>query len=54
MKAIEVIIIGRKRNRAASTAASINGRPASYRVLANSTIKMAFFAESPISVTSPI
>src|SRR4026207_2343535 len=54
MKAIDVRMIGRKRSLAASMAASISGIPASYRVLANSTIRMAFFADSPMSVTMPI
>jgi len=54
MKAKEVIRIGRRRRRAPSIAASTSGLPRSYASLANSTIRMAFFAASPISITSPI
>ena len=50
----EVIRMGRKRNLAAASAASVSGCPFSYASFANSTIKMAFFAASPISMTSPI
>ena len=55
MKASEVITIGRKRSRAALVAASIDrSSPASRCCEANSTIRMAFFAARPTSVTSPI
>jgi hypothetical protein len=54
MKANEVMRIGRSRIRAASTAASTIDRPSSRRSLANSTMRMAFFAARPISVTIPI
>jgi len=53
-KAMEVITSGRKRTRAASTAASAAERPASRAFTANSTMRMAFFAANPMSVTSPI
>jgi hypothetical protein len=53
MKASEVIRIGRSRKRAASTAASQRLRPRSSSCLANSTIRIAFFAASPISTTKP-
>ena len=54
MKANAVIRIGRKRRRADSSAASSSGAPASCFALANSTIRMAFFAARPISITRPI
>ena len=54
MKANEVIRIGRSRSRAASSAASTSGIPFSRLSFANSTIRIAFFADSPISVTRPI
>ena len=54
MKANEVIITGRKRRRAPSVAASSRGTPCSRRSFANSTIRMPFFAASPISTTMPI
>ena len=54
MKANEVIRMGRKRKRAPSSAASIKSRPFSNSALANSTIKIAFFAARPISTISPI
>ena len=50
----EVIRMGRKRYLPAASAASANGCPLSYASFANSTIKMAFFAASPISMTRPI
>ena len=46
--------IGRKRILAPARAASINGLPFSYSSRANSTIRMAFLAASPISMTRPI
>jgi hypothetical protein len=52
--AIEVIRIGRRRTAAASTMASCTLRPASRNWLANSTIRMPFFAASPTSMTMPI
>ena len=53
MKANEVIRIGRSRSRVASTAASHRLRPMSSSCRANSTIRMAFLAASPISTTKP-
>jgi hypothetical protein len=53
MKASEVIRIGRRRIRAASTAASAIVRPRARSCSANSTMRIAFFAERPISMTSP-
>ena len=52
MKASEVMMIGRKRRCEAFTAACISGTPFWCSSSANSTIKMAFFADRPISVTS--
>ncbi len=49
-----VIRIGRSRRRAASRAASTTGLPASFSARAYSTIRIAFFAASPISITRPI
>ncbi|MNC59873.1 hypothetical protein D3C75_1097110 [compost metagenome] len=54
MKANEVMMIGRKRNRAAASAASTGPLPFSISVRANSTIRMAFFAARPMSITRPI
>ena len=54
MKASEVIRIGRKRSRAASTAAAEADRPSSCFSTAYSTIRIAFFAARPSSVTRPI
>ncbi len=54
MNANAVIRIGRKRSFAAINAASSADLPLSNSILANSTIRMAFFAASPISITSPI
>src|SRR5262249_42832581 len=55
MKANEVIKIGRKRNCAAATAASTIVSPSrSCCSLANSTIRMAFLAARPMSITRPI
>jgi len=42
MKANDVIITGRKRNREPSVAASASGTPFSRRSLANSTIRIPF------------
>ena len=52
--ASEVITIGRKRRRAASTAASSALMPSACFCAANSTIRIAFLAARPISVTRPI
>jgi len=55
MKAKEVMRMGRKRARAASSAASMTGLPSNMRrSRATSTIKIAFLAESAISSTRPI
>ena len=53
MKAKEVMRIGRKRSRAASSTASCSVRPSRCSVTANSTIRIAFFADSPMIVMSP-
>ena len=47
-----VIITARKRSRAALTATSAAGVPASRRTFANSTIRIAFLLASPISITA--
>ena len=47
MKAIDVIRIGRSRSRLASIAARIGVRPANSSSRANSTIRIAFFADKP-------
>ena len=47
-------MIGRNRSLAASIAARPAGIPCFISRLANSTIKMAFLADKPISVTKPI
>ncbi|EXI65762.1 MAG: hypothetical protein AW08_02974 [Candidatus Accumulibacter adjunctus] len=55
MKANEVIRIGRRRNCAPFRVASArDSSPFSYSILANSTIRMAFLAARPISMTRPI
>ena len=55
MKAIDVITIGRKRVRAASTAAASMASPSSSRSSrANSTMRIAFLLDSAISRTRPI
>ena len=55
MKAKAVIRIGRKRRRADSSAASANPMPSwSCLAFANSTIRIAFLAASPISMMLPI
>ena len=54
MNASDVITIGRKRNRAAVRAACTTSTPLSTSSFANSTIRMAFFATSPTSITRPI
>ncbi|MCY1179478.1 hypothetical protein D9M73_198820 [compost metagenome] len=53
MNASEVMMIGRRRMRHASIAASYRLRPCSCSSLANSTIKMAFFAARPMVVNRP-
>lgn len=53
MNANDVIRIGRRRERAAWTAASNRFMPSSSPCLANSTIRIAFFAASAISTTRP-
>ena len=54
MKASEVIRIGRSRSRLASIAACTGVRPANSSSRANSTIRMAFLADSPTSTIRPI
>ena len=55
MKASEVMMIGRRRSRAAPTAASYGDKPSLCRSsTANSKIRMAFFAASAISTVRPI
>ena len=54
MKDMDVIMIGRKRRRTASMVDCNSGSPRSTRNLANSTIRMAFFADKPINVMRPI
>jgi hypothetical protein len=51
MKASDVIRIGRKRSRAAMTAASASVLPFSNRAFVNSTIRMAFLIASPTVVS---
>ncbi|KAG1353403.1 hypothetical protein G6F61_014643 [Rhizopus arrhizus] len=51
--ASEVITIGRRRSRAASSAASASPRPCCCSCRANSTMRIAFFADSPITVIMP-
>ena len=46
--------MGRKRSRAASTVAESTSFPLSWRALANSTMRMAFFAERPMMVNIAI
>ena len=53
-KASEVMTMGRKRRRAALRAASMGDMPAKKPCWANSTIRIAFLAASPISTTRPI
>ena len=52
--AIDVMTIGLKRILAASSAACATGIPSSIFWLANSTIKIAFFAANPTNVIKPI
>jgi len=51
--ASEVITIARSRSPAASIAASRGAMPARTRSMANSQIRIAFFADRPTRVTSP-
>ncbi|MNN81685.1 hypothetical protein D3C81_1985340 [compost metagenome] len=53
MNAKDVITIGRRRIRQASTVASSNGVPFSFNSLANSTIRIAFFAANPTVTNRP-
>ena len=54
MKAKAVMRMGLSLSLAASSAASMTGRPFSTSSLANSTIRMAFLAARPMSMMSPI
>ena len=54
VKASEVIRMGRKRRCAASSAACSTLRPWACKSLANSMIRMAFFADRPMMVIRPI
>ncbi len=54
MNAIDVMRIGRNRVFAADTTASLADLPVARCCFANSTIRMAFFAASPMSITYPI
>ena len=54
MKASAVIISGRKRTLAASSAASTRGVPFSYSSFQNAAIRIEFFAPKPISITKAI
>ncbi len=53
MKVNDVITIGRKRSLAAEYAASAGDLPVAPSSTANSTIRIAFFAASPMSTSSP-
>lgn len=53
INASEVIRIGRRRMRDASSVADIRSCPLWFSSLANSTIRMAFFADSPMMVNRP-
>ena len=54
MNASDVIRIGRNRSRDASIAAADGDNPSCVFSTANSTIRIAFFAARPSSVTRPI
>ena len=54
IKASEVMTIGLKRSFDAVTAAVTASTPLLISTLANSTIKIAFFATRPTSITNPI
>ena len=54
MNASEVMRIGRNRRRAASSAAAEYDSPSPRLSMAYSTIRIAFLAARPISVTRPI
>ena len=53
VKAMEVMMMGRNRRWAAASAASTTLLPWACRSLANSMIRMAFLADSPMMVISP-
>ena len=53
MNANDVMRIGRRRSRAPSIAASTSGMPRWCERRANSTMRIAFLAASPISMTRP-
>jgi hypothetical protein len=53
MNATEVITIGRRRSRQASSAASTIPLPWNSSSRANSTIRIAFLQAKPISTTNP-
>ena len=52
MNASDVMRIGRKRRRAASSAASTVPMPSCFFIIANSTMRMAFFPSKPINMIS--
>ena len=54
MKAKDVIVMGRRRSRDASTAASARDLPPRCNCWANSTTRMAFLHASPTKTTRPI
>ena len=54
MKANAVMRIGRRRRRAPASAASTSDAPRSCSTLANSTMRIAFLAARPITMTRPI
>ena len=54
MNAKAVMRMGRKRRRADSSAACSIVLPSSYLALANSTMRIAFLAASPMSMIKPI
>ena len=53
MNANDVIRIGRKRRREASSVDSTRPLPSAYRSFANSTIRIAFLADRPMMVIRP-
>ena len=53
MKASDVMMIGRRRSFTAASVASIVLLPLASSSIANSTMRIAFFAASPMIVTSP-
>jgi hypothetical protein len=54
MNANEVMNRARRRTRTPSSAASTSDIPCSYATLANSTMRIAFLAASPITMSRPI